>query len=413
MQSPPIGQTASKTGRNLENGGANPAKAGMPRKVGASRVRASTKAGANEGTGETKVGKRAKGTKAANPEKVDAMPKKADASLEIDSMKAGANSTEIKGETMTKAGANAGTGDTKAGANPTETNGVTMTKVGENLESTDETNGVTIAKASATRCRATAVGLYLICRSSQSRVGACTAVTALTTVSKIMEKSAAADSYAWVRADGRTQLATENLVPGNRAYKERLVRKDGIEYRTWDPFRSKLAAAVMNGLDAIPFGPGSSILYLGASTGTTVSHVSDIVGSGGMVFAVEHASRVARELLERVARHRSNVLPIISDARRPDAYSGMYGKVEAIYSDVAQPDQTQIAITNCTKFLEPGGVLMMVVKARSIDVTHSPQEIARREVRKLEQSFAIIQHIDLHPYDLDHAMVVARFRPQA
>ena len=228
-----------------------------------------------------------------------------------------------------------------------------------------------------------------------------------------MEKSAAADSYAWVRADGRTQLATENLVPGNRAYKERLVRKDGIEYRTWDPFRSKLAAAVMNGLDAIPFGPGSSILYLGASTGTTVSHVSDIVGSGGMVFAVEHASRVARELLERVARHRSNVLPIISDARRPDAYSGMYGKVEAIYSDVAQPDQTQIAMTNCTKFLEPGGVLMMVVKARSIDVTHSPQEIARREVRKLEQSFAIMQHIDLHPYDLDHAMVVARFRPQA
>lgn len=235
----------------------------------------------------------------------------------------------------------------------------------------------------------------------------------MTTASKTMEKSAAADPYAWVRADGRKQLATENLVPGNRAYKERLVRKDGIEYRTWDPFRSKLAAAVMNGLDSIPFGPGSSVLYLGASTGTTVSHVSDIVGSGGVVFAVEHASRVARELLERVARHRSNVLPIISDARRPGAYSGMYGKADAVYSDVAQPDQTEIAMANCTKFLEPGGVLMMVVKARSIDVTRSPQEIARREAGKLEPSFTIMQRIDLHPYDLDHAMVVARFRPRA
>ena len=225
-----------------------------------------------------------------------------------------------------------------------------------------------------------------------------------------MDRGAAGRPYEWVRADGRKQLATENLVPGNRAYKERLVRKDGVEYRAWDPFRSKLAAAVMNGLDGIPFGPGSAVLYLGASTGTTVSHVSDIVGSSGVVFAVEHASRVARELLERVARHRPNVVPIVSDARRPEAYSGMYGRAGAVYSDVAQPDQTEIAMSNCARFLEPGGVLMMVVKARSIDVTRSPQQIARQEAKKLEPSFDIAQMLDLHPYDLDHAMVVARRR---
>lgn len=225
-----------------------------------------------------------------------------------------------------------------------------------------------------------------------------------------MEKSAAGEPYAWVRADGRLRLATENMVPGNRVYKERLVRKDGAEYRTWDPFRSKLAAAVMNGLGALPFGHGSSVLYLGASTGTTVSHVSDIVGPGGVVFAVDHASRVARELLERVARHRPNVVPIISDARRPERYSGMYGRVGAVYSDVAQPDQTEIAVSNCSKFLEPGGALMMVVKARSIDVTRSPEQIARQEARKLESSFELVQRLDLRPYDLDHAMIVARLR---
>lgn len=225
-----------------------------------------------------------------------------------------------------------------------------------------------------------------------------------------MRAGGAGEPYEWVRADGREQLATENLVPGNRVYKERLVRKGRTEYRSWDPYRSKLAAAVLNGLDGVPFGPGSSVLYLGASTGTTVSHVSDIVGPGGVVFAVEHASRVARELLERVARHRPNVVPIISDARRPEAYSGMYGRAGAVYSDVAQPDQTEIAAANCARYLEPGGALMMVVKARSIDVTGSPAEIARREARKLEPSFEVLQRIDLHPYDLDHAMIVARSR---
>ncbi len=51
-----------------------------------------------------------------------------------------------------------------------------------------------------------------------------------------------------------------------------------IEYRVWNPFRSKLAAAILGGVDQIYMPPGSKVLYLGAASGTTVSHVSDIVG---------------------------------------------------------------------------------------------------------------------------------------
>nr|CAG4638944.1 EOG090X0131 [Daphnia magna]SVE82916.1 EOG090X0131 [Daphnia magna] len=51
-----------------------------------------------------------------------------------------------------------------------------------------------------------------------------------------------------------------------------------IEYRVWNPFRSKLAAAILGGVDQIHMPPGSKVLYLGAASGTTVSHVSDIVG---------------------------------------------------------------------------------------------------------------------------------------
>ncbi len=207
-------------------------------------------------------------------------------------------------------------------------------------------------------------------------------------------------------------LATENLVPGHRVYNERLIVKKGTEYRTWDPYRSKLAAALLNGLETLPLKPGSSVLYLGASTGTTASHISDIVGNSGTVFAVEHTSRVARELLDRVASNRNNIVPIIQDARRPDNYFGVFGKVDLAYCDIAQPDQTKIAIANCDAHLKDGGSLLLVIKSRSIDAVLEPRLVAEREIAKLEK-FDVIQAIDLEPYDKDHAMVHARYEPSS
>ena len=63
------------------------------------------------------------------------------------------------------------------------------------------------------------------------------------------------------------------------------------EYRVWNPFRSKLAASVLAGVDNIHIKPGGKVLYLGAASGTSVSHVSDIVGPTGAVFAVEFSHR--------------------------------------------------------------------------------------------------------------------------
>ena len=213
----------------------------------------------------------------------------------------------------------------------------------------------------------------------------------------------------WIKSDGDKKLATENLVPGNQVYKEKLVIKKGIEYRLWDPFRSKLAASILNGLEVFPFKEESTVLYLGASTGTTVSHISDIVGGKGIVFGVEHASRVARDFLDRVASHRNNIVPIIQDARQPKNYFSVYGKVDVVYVDIAQPDQTEIAIANCKMYLKENGYLFLVIKTRSIDVTKSPKKIIENEIKKLETNFEVMQEIDLHPYDKDHAIVIAKF----
>lgn len=217
----------------------------------------------------------------------------------------------------------------------------------------------------------------------------------------------------WLTVDGQKRLATINYVEGNQVYGEKLYNKGGIEYRVWDPFRSKLAAALMIGLDVFPIKPGSKILYLGASTGTTVSHISDIVGHNGIIFAVEHTSRVARDFLDRVANFRKNITPILQDARHPKQYFSIYGKVDVVYSDIAQPDQTEIAKTNCEMFLKDGGYLFMTIKTRSIDVTQSPKRVIENEVKKLNPNFSVIQNMDLEPYDKDHAMIVATYHAKA
>ncbi len=207
-------------------------------------------------------------------------------------------------------------------------------------------------------------------------------------------------------------LATRNLNPGRSIYGESLVRHkfagELAEFRSWDPFRSKLSAAVLNRLEHFPFAPRVYCLYLGASTGTTVSHISDIVGNAGRIFGVEVAARVAREFLENVVKYRKNIVPIVEDAKHPERYPAIYGKIKVVYSDVAQPDQTEIAVLNCNMFLEEHGFLFLVVKASSIDALKSKKEVFQDQVKILERSaFRILEMIDLEPYDRNHAMIVA------
>jgi len=216
-------------------------------------------------------------------------------------------------------------------------------------------------------------------------------------------------NFFWIKVEGQQKLATENLVVGNQVYKEKLINKKDIEYRLWDPFRSKLAAAIINGLETFPIKNKSKILYLGVSTGTTASHISDIVGPQGIVFGVEHSSRVARDFLDRVATFRKNIIPILQDARQPEQYFSVYGKVDVAYVDIAQPNQTNIAISNCKMYLKNQGYLFLIIKTRSIDVTKEPKKIIESEIKKLQKNFEIIQIIDLKPFDKDHALVVAKY----
>ena len=206
--------------------------------------------------------------------------------------------------------------------------------------------------------------------------------------------------------DGK-DLFTVSLAPGKRVYGELIVKKGSVEYRSWDPTRSKLAAAIMNGLKTMPLAEGTRVLYLGASTGTTVSHVSDIVRADGIAYAIEFAERVFRNLTD-VTAARSNIAPILGDARKPEQY-GWVEQCDMLYCDIADPQETEIAMRNAVEFLKPGGYILIAIKSQSIDVTKPPEQVYREESEKLRKAgFEIVEQVNLEPYEEKHAMIVCR-----
>lgn len=184
---------------------------------------------------------------------------------------------------------------------------------------------------------------------------------------------------------------TKNLVPGESVYNEKRVSVEDkslgegqkIEYRVWNPFRSKLAASIVGGVEDIYMKPGSKVLYIGAASGTTVSHVADLVGPEGSVYAVEFSKRVGRDLVN-MAKKRTNVIPIIEDARHPQKYRMLVPMVDVIFADVAQPDQARILGHNAGMFVKNRGHFVISIKASCIDSTKEPEIVYQSEIEKLK-----------------------------
>ena len=197
--------------------------------------------------------------------------------------------------------------------------------------------------------------------------------------------------------DGRSTLATR----GDPVYGE---PTDG-EWRAWNPRRSKLGAMFERGFETGLEG-GGTVLYLGAASGTTVSHVADF---SGPTYAVEFAARPARDLLD-VARSRPRLFPLVKDARKPETYAHVVESgVDAIVQDVATRGQARVALEN-RRFLREDGRLLLAIKARSEDVTGDPETTFDEVCTELEEGYEILERRRLEPYHVDHLGVVARPR---
>lgn len=209
-----------------------------------------------------------------------------------------------------------------------------------------------------------------------------------------------------VRKGRMNILLTQNLVPGRKVYSENLFKEGSIEYREWNPMKSKLASSILKGISQTGLKPGQKVLYLGASTGTTVSHVSDIVGREGFVFAVEFAPRVARELMY-VAEDRKNIAPILADANQPESYFHKITQVDFLYQDIAQKNQAEIFLKNMM-FLKKDGFGFLCVKSRSVDISKTPAEIFRMVRAQLEKELVVVDYKTIDPFQKDHCIFVCK-----
>lgn len=203
--------------------------------------------------------------------------------------------------------------------------------------------------------------------------------------------------------DKKRIILTKNLVKGRSVYGERLFG----DYREWDPRKSKLGAAIHKGISQVGIKPDSIVLYLGCASGTTSSHVSDMVGKGGFVYALDFAPRVLRDIV-LVCEQRPNMVPVLADASKPETYFHQVGMSDVVFQDIAQKDQVGIFLKNCEIFLKKGGFGLLAVKARSIDVTRKPKEIFRIVRQQLDEKITIVDYKELEPFEKDHALFVCK-----
>jgi fibrillarin-like pre-rRNA processing protein len=204
------------------------------------------------------------------------------------------------------------------------------------------------------------------------------------------------------------KLYSKNLVPGNKVYGEKLITFKGDEYREWDPFRSKLAAMILEKPSLEFLTKDLSCLYLGAASGTTISHLSDIIYSG-IIYGVEFAERSMRQLIQNTDK-RKNIVPILGNANFPESYANsIFTPIDLVYQDVAQPNQAQIAIENCNYYLKDNGFLILAIKSQSIDSVEKSEKIYMQEKKILEKAgYVIIDSINIHKYAANHIILTVQ-----
>jgi fibrillarin-like pre-rRNA processing protein len=220
----------------------------------------------------------------------------------------------------------------------------------------------------------------------------------------------ASPRLARARFGDRTELFTEAVGTPPPVYGERWLASGAREYRAFEPGRSKLAAALVHDWAGPVPRPGERWLYLGAATGTTASHVADLVGPDGNVYALERSPRPFVRLLA-LAERWPNLLPVLGDARSPREYAALVPPVDGVYADIAQPDQVEIVRSNVAWFVRGReGALLMALKTASMGRDRSAVDHLAHAEAALRPDVALAPSVRLDPFHKGHYLVGGRAR---
>ncbi|MDC3064369.1 fibrillarin-like rRNA/tRNA 2'-O-methyltransferase [Euryarchaeota archaeon] len=212
---------------------------------------------------------------------------------------------------------------------------------------------------------------------------------------------------------------TVNANPGVAVRGESMRKFRGIEHRRWDPNRSKLGAGLLrtrNDPTLLLPNAGSTVLYLGAGHGTTISHLHDhLCGAknrfGGRLVAVDLAPRCLRDLTY-LAEHRPGLVPVLGDARKFDAWGVLIpSRVDWLFQDVAQAGQVDIFLSAVRRFLSQDGIGLLSLKAASERHNDGGDEdIFAAAIAQLSSEVELLEHINLTGFEDQHALFVVRRR---
>jgi fibrillarin-like pre-rRNA processing protein len=203
-------------------------------------------------------------------------------------------------------------------------------------------------------------------------------------------------------------ILTKNLVPGKKVYGEKLLSINGIEFRTWTPFRSKICAAIKKGLKNFPIKKSFNILYLGVAEGTTASHLSDIIEEEGLIIGIDISKRTMKKFIQ-LCEERKNMLPLLADASKPETYFNEIKEIkfDLLYQDISQKNQAQILNSNSI-FLKKNSYAMISIKAKSISTSLPAKKVFEEQKNILKEKFNLIECLPLEPFEKEHLFCVLR-----
>ena len=228
-----------------------------------------------------------------------------------------------------------------------------------------------------------------------------------------------------IQIGNEEQLATKNMVKGTKTRKEKIVIVNNEEFLEWNPYKSKLAAAIRNGLQILPIIKNSKVVCINLLEESTILHISNIVGSNGSVFVID-VNKNKKSFLNKLVDTRKNIIPIYDTVDELSFSSSITGKVDALYVDLPESEQIEQIVRNYGSLLKNEGFLMLVAKKDSDAILENDivgwmaeQRAGLNKIReitaKLKSQFEIIQEINLginyamEPYHKLHAFILAQY----
>ena len=192
----------------------------------------------------------------------------------------------------------------------------------------------------------------------------------------------------WKKSDGRKKLFT--VIPKSE--------NQANQYRNWNPFYSKLAAALFNGLEIFPFKSDSKIFYSGSSSTTTLNHLLDIIDSKGIIYLQKNNATKIKNLKNVVIVDQENNSTLSSnDLKEP---------FDVIYLDIITNENLQTQILNHEKTLKNSGFLIIILN-KIIKINEpSFRDQINNIIINSNSSLKLIQEINLSNFFKKSMMII-------